>query len=68
VIVADQANHTLNIVSMAPIAGVASPSGSHAGTMTGRAIVVRDTATLTAIAEWAAAQFRATPVGTSPEH
>jgi pimeloyl-ACP methyl ester carboxylesterase len=67
-IVADQANHTLNIVSLAPVGGVASPTGSHVGTMTGRAIVVRDTATLTAIAEWVGAQFRAAPVGAPPEH
>jgi hypothetical protein len=40
-----------------PVGGVASPTGSHVGTMTGRAIVVRDTATLTAIAEWVGAEF-----------
>ena len=56
-IVADQANHTLDIVSVGPVGGVASPTGSHAGAMTGRAIVVRDTATLTAIAEWVRAEF-----------
>ncbi|HYR61106.1 MAG TPA: alpha/beta fold hydrolase, partial [Actinomycetota bacterium] len=59
--VADQANHTLNLVSVVA-AGVASSPVSHVGTMTGRAIVVRDTATLTAVAEWVGAQFRAPPV------
>jgi dienelactone hydrolase len=62
--VADQANHTLNIVSLTTVAGGASPTGSHGGTMTGRAIVVRDAATLTAVAEWVGAQFPAPPDGT----
>jgi dienelactone hydrolase len=66
--VADQASHTLNIVSMTTVAGVASSPASHAGTMTGRAIVVRDTATLTAVAQWVGALFKAPPVGIPSEH
>ena len=61
--VAEQSDHTLDIVSMTPVVGRASPTGLHGATMAGRAIVVRDTATLTAIAEWVVGRFGAPTVG-----
>jgi len=63
--VAAQANHTLNIVSI--VTPSASPTGGHqamGAVVTGRATVVRDAATLTAVAEWVGARFQAPPEGT----
>jgi hypothetical protein len=60
--VAAQANRTLNIVSV--VTPSASPTGPHQGmsaVVTGRAMVVRDTATLAAVAEWVGARFQAPP-------
>jgi len=57
--VGGEANHTLNIVSV--VTPSASPTGPHQGmsaVVGGRATVVRDTATLTAVAEWVGAEFQ----------
>jgi len=65
--VAAQANHTLNIVSVVIPSATASPVDPHQAMSTvvgGRATVVRDTATLTAVAEWVRARFQAPLKGT----